>query len=161
MTGMQLDDDQLQALVGSGGECVFSWTTQDGYPVGVVVVYIHRDERFFTTCALRRKRVAALRTRPQSAVVINRGGRTATYKGDSVVHASGDAGFDELKSWFYEALSGVDVEPDDANRRAFKTFLDSKSRAIIETDARLVTSFDSAKFRAFTAEAMVDGPHGD
>ena len=154
LTGMQLDEAELADLVGHGGECVFNWTTQDGYPVGVVVAYIYKDGTFFTTCADRRKRVPALRTRPQSAIVVNRDGRTATYKGDSVVHAHGDDGFDELKKWFYDALSGVAQAPDDEYRKAFRKFLDSRNRVIIETDARLVIGFDAHKFRAFTAEAM-------
>src|SRR5688572_12690769 len=68
LTTMRLDDDELTDLVSSGGECVFNWTTRDGYPVGVVVAYIYRDGRFWTTCAERRKRVPALRQRPQSAI---------------------------------------------------------------------------------------------
>lgn len=154
LTGMQLDETELAELVGHGGECVFNWTNGAGYPVGVVVAYIYKDGKFFTTCADRRKRVPALRTRPQSAIVINRDGRTATYKGDSVIHAQGDEGFDELKTWFYGALSGVSQSPDDEYRKAFRKFLDSKNRVIIETDANLVIGFDSGKFRAFTAEAM-------
>jgi len=106
LTGMQLTDAELEELVGSGGECVFNWTNTAGYPVGVVVAYVWSQGRFWTTCAARRARVPALRARPQSAIVINRRGRTASFKGDSIVHASGDEGFDELKSWFYDALSG-------------------------------------------------------
>lgn len=154
LTGMQLDDDELADLIGRGGECVFNWTNREGYPVGVVVAYIYKDGRFFTTCADRRKRVPALRRRPQSAIVVNREGRTATYKGDSIVHAHGDDGFGELKKWFYGELSGVAQSPDDDYRQAFRKFLDSKNRVIIETDARLVIGFDAAKFQAFTAEAM-------
>lgn len=154
LTGMQLDAEQLQTLVAPGGECVFNWTTSDGYPVGVVVAYIHRDGHFFTTCAARRKRVTAVRARPKSAIVINREGRTATYKGDSIVHAPGDDGFDELKDWFYAALSGVDAHPGDPHRKAFAKFLDSRSRVIIETEAQLVVGFDASKYRAFTDEAV-------
>ena len=66
-------------------------------------------------------------------VVINRGGKTASYKGDSIVHANGDPGFDELKSWFYDTLSGVASSPDDEYRKAFRKFLDSPHRVIIET----------------------------
>jgi len=157
LTGMQLDDDELRELVGPGGECVFNWTTRDGYPVGVVVAYLFRDGTFWTTCADRRKRVAALAARPQSAIVVNRGGKTATYKGDSVVHAVGDEGFDELKTWFYAALSGAGSDPQDSYRQAFAKFLDSPNRVIIETDAQLVIGFDSAKFQAFTAEAIAAG----
>jgi hypothetical protein len=157
LTGMQLDQDQLDELVAGVGECVFNWTTRDGYPVGVVVAFVYRDGKFFTTCAERRKRVPALRARPQSAIVINKEGKTASYKGDSIVHAPGDPGFDELKGWFYPTLSQLDLDPNDAYRQSFAKFLDSPHRVIIETDARLVVGFDTAKFAAFTAKAMAEG----
>ncbi len=154
LTSMRLDDEGLAELLDGPAECVFNWTTKDGHPVGVVVAFIHHDGKFFTTCAERRKRVPALRRRPQSGIVINNGGKTATFKGESVVHANGDPGFDELKSWFYTRLSRLDTMPDDAYVQSFAKFLDSPHRVIIETDARLVVAFDTAKFHAFTVEAM-------
>ncbi len=157
LTSMQLDQQQLDELVGGGGECVFNWTNSQGYPVGVVVAYVFADGKFWTTCADRRKRVPALRTRPQSGIVINRDGRTATFKGDSIVHANGDARFEELKTWFYGTLSGVATAPDDEYRKAFAKFLDSPHRVIIETDPQLVVGFDTGKFRAFTNEAIAAG----
>ena len=129
-------------------------------PVGVVVAYVYKGGTFFTTCAERRKRVSALRVRPQSAIVINRGGRTATYKGDSAVHAPGDERFEELKAWFYGTLSGAAANPDDEYRQAFAKFLDSPHRVIIETTADLVVGFDAAKFRDFTNEAIAAGHAG-
>ena len=154
LTSMRLDDDALQELLAGGGECVFTWTTREGYPVGVVVAFVYRDGKFFTTCAERRKRVPALRERPQSGIVVNSGGRTATFKGDSTVHAPGDPGFDELKSWFYRTLSRLDHKPDDEYRQNFAKFLDSPHRVIVETDARLVVAFDTAKFHTFTNAAI-------
>lgn len=159
LTTMRLDDESLRKLVEAGGECVFNWTTTDGYPVGVVVAYVYRHGKFWTTCAARRKRVPALRKRPQSGFVVNRNGKTASYKGDSIVHTPGDDGFDALKAWFYPALSGLELAPDDPYRRSFAKFLDSPHRVIIETDARLVVAFDTARFAAFTAEAIAKG-HG-
>ena len=160
LTSMRLDDKSLSTLVGPGGECIFNWTTTDGYPVGVVVAYVYRDGKFWTTCADRRKRVPALRKRPQSAIVINRDGKTASYKGDSTVHASGDEGFETLKEWFYATLSGLQMHRDEEYRRAFAKFLDSPHRVIIETDVRLVVAFDTMKFAKFTAEAMAAGHAG-
>lgn len=158
LTTMRLDDDALQQMLESGGECVFNWTTRDGYPVGVVVAFLFRDGKFWTTCAEKRKRVPALRARPQSAIVINQPGRrTATFKGESVVHAPGDPGFDDIKAWFYPTLSGSAANPEDEYRQAFAKFLDSEHRVIIETDARLVVAFDVAKFQAFTNEAIQAG----
>lgn len=157
LTGMQLDEDQISELLAAGGECVFNWTTGEGYPVGVVVAFVFHDGKFWTTCAASRKRVPALRKRPQSAIVINSSGKTVSYKGDSIIHAHGDEGFDELKDWFYAKLSRLDEEPEDPYRNSFAKFLDSPHRVIIETEARLVVAFDAAKFQAFTAKAMSEG----
>ena len=154
LTTMRLDDEALSGLLNGRGECIFNWTTREGYPVGVVVAYLYENGKFFTTCAERRKRVPALRARPQSGIVINTGGKTASYKGDSIVHAHGDPGFEELTGWFYPRLSLLDVRPDDAYCQSFAKFLDSPHRVIIETDAKLVVAFDTAKFHAFTLEAM-------
>jgi hypothetical protein len=159
LTPMKLDDASLHELLDAGGECVFNWTTRDGYPVGVVVAFIHRDGKFWTTCADRRMRVPALRARPQSALVVNSHGKTASFKGESIVHTAGDEGFESLKEWFYPELSGLVDNPDDPYRQSFAKFLDSPHRVIIETEARLVVAFDSKKFQAFTAEAMAAG-HG-
>jgi hypothetical protein len=160
LTSMKLDDEALEKLRSAGGECIFNWTTREGHPVGVVVAFVYHDGKFFTTCAERRKRVPALRTRPQSGIVINSGGKTASYKGESIVHADGDPGFDELKTWFYGKLSRLDERPDDAYTQSFAKFLDSPHRVIIETDARLVVAFDTAKFQAFTVEAMAAAERG-
>ena len=157
LTTMRLDESEVTSLLAAGGECIFNWTTRDGYPVGVVVAFVHCNGKIFTTCAERRKRVPALRVRPQSGIVMNSGGKTASFRGDSVVHAPGDDDFDELKAWFYPVLSRLDKAPDDPYRQSFAQFLDSPHRVIIETDARLVVAFDTAKFQAFTAEAMAAG----
>jgi len=157
--GMQLSPAELDDLLSPGGECVFNWTNRDGYPVGVVVAYVWRDNKFWTTCAARRKRVPALRARPQSGVVVNRGGRTASFRGDSIIHTPDDDDFADLKSWFYRALSRVDEHPDDPYRQSFLKFLASPHRVIIETEANLVVGFDTAKFSSFTNDAINAG-HG-
>jgi len=160
LTSMQLDEESLSKMLAAGGECIFNWTTREGHPVGVVVAFVYHDGKFFTTCAERRKRVPALRARPHSGIVINSGGKTASFKGESIVHAPGDPGWDELKTWFYAKLSRLDIAPDDEYRRAFAKFLDSPHRVIIETDARLVVAFDTAKFQQFTAQAIAAGMAG-
>ena len=157
LTGMQLSDDELAELVGGGGECVFNWTNSAGYPVGVVVAYIYRHGKFWTTCAERRARVPALRKRPQSAIVINNGRKTASYKGDSIIHSNTDDDWDEVKTWFYAALSGTEHDSDNPGNRNFEKFLDSPHRVIIETEANLVVGFDVEKFQSFTAEAIAAG----
>ena len=95
LTGMQLTDEELDGLVSPGGECVFNWTNSQGYPVGVVVAYVWRHGKFWTTCAARRARVPALRKRPQSGIIINRGG---SANGGSLV-ASADCRAEPSRPW--------------------------------------------------------------
>jgi len=157
LANMRLNDVEIRELIKGGGECVFNWTTRDGFPVGVVVAYVYRHGKFWTTCAERRKRVPALRVRPQSAIVVNRGGKTASFKGNSIVHTRHDQNWTEVKTWFYKALSGTELAPDNVQARNFEKFLDSPHRVIIETEANLVVGFDTAKFAAHTAEAIAAG----
>ena len=161
LSGMQLDDGELAELVGTTGECVFNWTNRDGFPVGVVVSYVWSEGKFWTTCAARRVRVSALRARPQSGIVINHGGRTASFKGRSIVHAAGEDGWEELKGWFYRALvvghgqrgERPDVGDDYGDNDGYGALLDSPHRVIIETEANLVVGFDTAQFAAKTRDA--------
>lgn len=161
LSGMQLTDEELANFVGNRGECVFNWTNSQGYPVGVVVAYIYKDGKFWTTCAARRARVPALRKRPQSAVIVNDGTFCATWKGDSVIHTNADADWNEVKTWFYGELSGTRERPDDQGAKHFEKFLDSPHRVIIETEANLVVSFDVGRFQKFTAEAIAAGLGAD
>lgn len=157
LTQMKLSEDDLDTLVGAGGECVFNWTNRQGYPVGVVVAYVHRSGVFWTTCAEHRKRVPALSARPQSAIIVNKNGRTATFKGDSTIHTSDDADWHETSSWFYDALAGVGAGRADAHTKSFRSLLDSPNRVIISTPVELVVGFDGHKFRAVTAAAIEAG----
>lgn len=164
LLGIQLEADELTELIGDQGECVFTWTNKDGFPVGVVVSYVWSDGKFWTTCASRRARVPALSARPQSGLVINRGGLTASYKEMSVIHRPGDDGWHELKTWFYAALTGGhgdrgerpnsgDDYGDKSSKDDYLQLLDSPHRVIIETEANLVVGFDTARFAVKTAQA--------
>ena len=157
LTSMTLSDAELAELLEGSRECVFNWTNREGYPVGVVVAYIYKDGAFWTTCAERRKRVPALRARPQSGVVVNHNGKTASFRGDSTVHSSTDADWDEVKTWFYGTLSGAVSDPTNDSAKHFQKFLDSPHRVIIETPVTLVVGFDTVKFGAFTAQAIAAG----
>ncbi len=153
-TKMALSPAQLEELVGDSGQCVFNWSTRDGYPVGVVMAYLYRYGKFWTNCAVHRKRVTALRARPQSAVVVNKDGKMATFKGKSVIHSPQDADWDELKVWFYAALAGTERDPDNPATRSLETFLDGPHQVIIETTPTLVVSFDFGRFAATTQAAI-------
>lgn len=148
LSGMALDDTQLAALIGAGGECVFTWVTRTGDPMGVVVTYLYRDGKFWTTGLTRRARIKALASRSQSTIVLNRAGRSATFKGRSVLHRPGDRDWDAVKSWFYPAFVGTDQRPDDPVAQQAERSLNTPDRVIVETIADLVVSFDFNKLRS-------------
>jgi hypothetical protein len=156
-TKMALSSSQLEELVGDSGQCVFNWSTRDGYPVGVVMAYVYHYDRFWTNCTQHRKRVAALRARPHSAVVLNKDGKMATFKGKSVIHSPQDSDWDEVKTWFYAAVSGTAHDPDNPAARSFEKFLDGPHQVIIETAPTLVVSFDFGMFAATTQAAIEAG----
>jgi len=118
------------------------------------MAYVFRDGRFWTNCARRRKRVAALIARPQCAIVLTTGEKMASFRGRSVIHNPDEAGWNELKSWFYAALAGTNKDPDDDMARAFETFLDGPNQLIIETEPELVVSFNFGKFAARAQAAI-------
>ena len=141
-TKMALDPGEVAALVAERGECVLNWTTSEGYPVGVVMAYVFRHGRFWTNCTATRKRVSALRVRPQAAVVVTSAAKMATFKGDAVIHSRTDANWDDVKGWFYQALAGGEAEPENPIARRLEEFLDGPHQVIIEIPASLVVSFD-------------------
>jgi hypothetical protein len=153
-TRMALAPGEVAALVAERGECVVNWTTSEGYPVGVVMAYVFRHGHFWVNCTATRKRVSALRVRPQAAVVVTKEGRMATFKGDAVVHSRTDADWDSVKGWFYRALAGGDADPENPIARRLEKFLDGPHQVIIAIPANLVVSFDFQRFSALTQQAL-------
>jgi hypothetical protein len=156
VSAMALSAEQLADLVGDGGLCVFNWTTGDGYPVGVLVSYVYRDGRFWTTAPVGRKRITALRARPASSIVVTLNATTATFKGDSIIHSPGDPGWNVLKDWFYSAMSGSARNAGDPAARTMHRLLDSPNRVIIETQVHPVVSFDWTKFERALSTAIAN-----
>ena len=149
-----LSGDRERALLDAQTECCFMWTTKSGDPVGVIMNYVARDDRFWITCTRRRKRVAAVEARPRVALAITSRGtqigvsQAVTYKGQAIIHDD-----EETKNWFYPALAAR-VRPESADQqRAFVDHLQTDGRVVIEIvpDARI----------GFDAEEMFrDSPAG-
>jgi len=139
-----------QALLARTEECAVVWSTRDGWPVGVQHLYIWRDERFWVTCTGARKRVPALRARPQSSVIVAfEGEQTLTAKTLATVHDHGSAHHD----WFYAALAeqALPSQPPairDAGAEAWIERLDTPDRVVIELVPQKWISFDGRKVKA-------------
>ncbi len=139
-----LADERERVLLDTQTECTFMWTTKEGDPVGVIMNFVARDDRFWITCTRRRKRVAAVEARPRVAIAVSSRGtdigisQAITYKGTAVVHDDADT-----KAWFYRALAEK-VRPDDRDKQdAFVHHLESPGRVVIEIVPDTRIGFDS------------------
>ena len=81
-----LDEDAEQALFDAQIECTLIWASKDGWPMGVIVNYIHRDGRFWLTASEERPRVNQIRQDPRVCIAITSKGsaikerQSLTYK---------------------------------------------------------------------------------
>ena len=64
-------DETREELLSKASECVFNWSTKDGWPVGVVHAFVWRDGRGWITCGAHRHRVSAIRRDPRCSVVVS------------------------------------------------------------------------------------------
>lgn len=140
-----LDPPQCERLLSTQNECVFIWSTVQGWPVGVVMSYVWRDGKVWLTSSGQRPRVAAVRRDPRVSVVVSGigtplGPKTITIKGRCAVHDD-----PETKRWFYPALGAALVPESESRRAHFIQMLDSPRRVILGvTPVKLIT-FDSEK----------------
>ena len=113
--------------------CAVCWPTSDGWPVGVTHRYVWERERIWVTTSSQRHRVAALRRRPKSCVIISGDGtelgpdRTITLKTTCTVHDDRPT-----LEWFYEAFSKA-LHPDDERaQQGLVAMLDTSRRVVLE-----------------------------
>ena len=162
-------NDQREELLTKARECVFNWSTKDGWPVGVVHAFVWRNGSGWITCGAHRHRVSAIRRDPRCSVVVS--GVSApdgpngaiTFKGRAVIHDD-----QETKKWFYPALArgpyggfegSLTAEEEEA-ASAFETRLDSPLRVIIEIVPEKWIMLDSDKMAKDTEGTLTDEERG-
>ncbi|MDE0063123.1 MAG: hypothetical protein OXP09_14655 [Gammaproteobacteria bacterium] len=162
-------NNQREELLTKARECVFNWSTRDGWPVGVVHAFVWRNGSGWITCGAHRHRVSAIRRDPRCSVVVS--GVSApdgpngaiTFKGRAIIHD--DA---ETKKWFYPALArgpyggfegSLTAEEEEA-ASAFETRLDSPLRVIIEIVPEKWIMLDSDKMAKDTEGTLTDEERG-
>lgn len=145
-----IEPERREAMLARQLECAVVWSTRDGWPVGVMHLYVWHEGRFWVTCTAARKRVAALRARPKSSVVVAfPDERTVTAKTLATVHDHGSPHHDR----FYRALAkrvvpGQPPSIRDAGEAAWIERLDTPDRVVIELAPQAWISFDGRKVRA-------------
>lgn len=146
-------------LLSQQHECAVNWTTSDGWPIGVMHIYVWHDGRFWVTCMPERKRVPALRARPQSSVIVAfPDEQTVTAKTLATVHEHGS----EHHGWFYRELARkvLPGQPESVRiqgEAAWIERLDSPGRVVIELVPQKWISFDGRKVGAHASGTWQPG----
>lgn len=141
-----LDPDVQEELLSTARECVFNWSTRDGWPMGVIMSCLWRDGRLWLTAGANRHRISAVRRDPRVSVVVTStgthlgGGKTVTIKGRVTVHDDR-----ETKDWFYPAFSRHLNPTDETQAAAFQEMLDSPIRVVLEVTPEKFITYDGVK----------------
>jgi hypothetical protein len=149
LSPFRLSETECDELLRTQSEGTFCWRTRDGAPVGVIVGYVWRDGRVWTTATSQRPRIAAIRRDPRCAIVVSSTGtalppaRTVTIKGRCRIHEDADT-----KRWFYAALASTIVRDPGPARDAFMAHLDSPLRIVIEVVPEQWITCDAARMMA-------------
>lgn len=144
----QLSDDLCEQLLREAEECVMTWTTSDCWPMAVCHIFLWHEGRIWLSTSGHKKRVRALRKRPQSCVVVSGvgsgvgGERSVAIKTRVRIHEDR-----ATKDWFYAAIAAKQNpgNPDMAN--AFVGLLDSPRRVVIEHEPVMQISYDGIAMR--------------
>jgi len=161
--------EKREELLRKARECVFNWTTKDGWAVGVVHAFVWHEGRAWITCGSHRHRISALRRDPRCSVVVS--GIAApdgpngaiTIKGRAIIHDD-----EATKRWFYPALArgpygrnGGEMTPEaEAQAKAFEERLDSPLRVIVEVVPVKFIELDSDKMSKDTAGQLDEEERG-
>ena len=143
VSGYPLSRERQEALFALQRVCVVNWTTEAGWPVGVTHRYIEHGGKIWVTTTSQRPRVAALRKRPQSSVVISGDGTelgadvTLTLKTTCVVRDDR-----ETLQWFFEEFAKQVVPDSPDAQKGMISMLDTKRRVLLELTPVGAISYD-------------------
>jgi len=152
-----LENDDEATLLEAQTECTFIWAGKEGHPMGVIVNYIYRRDRFWLTATEMRPRIAAIRRDPRVSIAISSKGsgvtarQSLTYKGTCVTHTD-----DATLDWFIPEFSRA-MRPDSPEAAlSFGEHLRSPGRVVIELIPEKRIGFDSTKMWAAAPSAAPD-----
>jgi len=154
VSGYGLDGADEAELLKLQNECNFMWTNRDGWPVGVIMSFVHHDDRFWLSVSSLRLRVKAVQRDPRVAISITskgtpiKGSWALTYKGTCIVHDDR-----ETIGWFLPALARRLRVGDEAAQTEFVRLNDTPNRRVLEVTPVQRIGFDGTKMAAATAAA--------
>ncbi|MGI9327912.1 MAG: pyridoxamine 5'-phosphate oxidase family protein [Pseudomonadales bacterium] len=149
-----LDDPDIRALIEAQNECTFMWSTKEGWPVGVIMSYVFKDDCFWLSVSSLRVRVQAVERDPRASISITSKGSSLpiglslTYKGLCQVHSDHDT-----IDWFLPALAKRLRRGEEA-QQIFVELNNTANRRVIQFTPTKTIGFDGRKMGKATMDAV-------
>lgn len=150
-----LEDPDIRALIEAQSECTFMWSTKEGWPVGVIMSYVFRDDCFWLSVSSLRVRVQAVQRDPRASISITSKGSnlpiglSLTYKGMCKVHS--DQG---TVDWFLPALAKRLRPSNEEAQEVFVELNNTANRRVIQFTPTKTIGFDGRKMGQATIDAV-------
>lgn len=133
-------------LLATQRECTFVFAGPDGWPSGVVMNFVHEDDRLWLTAVEGRPQVVALAADPRVSVVVSSAGtrlptrQMVSLRGSATVHRDRAVLDHWLEVFARRWASG--------NPADFRDLLDTPNRVVVEVaDLRVAVSHDHRRVR--------------
>ncbi len=158
LSAFKLSEDDREKLFDLQHECTVSWTNKDGWPVSMPHSFVRSEGKFWVHTTTNRKRVQALRARPESCVVVSSlgtemTGAMVTSKTMATVH-DGDR---DLVRWLLPLfLKRVGMGADEEATNQQLSLLDTPNRVVVEFDPVQVFTYNSQALRQAVASSGYD-----
>ena len=155
VSNYKLDDPDIRALIEAQSECTFMWSTKEGWPVGVIMSYVFKDDCFWLSVSSLRVRVQAVQRDPRASISITSKGSklpiglSLTYKGMCKVH-SDQATID----WFLPALAKRLRPKSEQAQKVFVELNNTTNRRVIQFTPTKTIGFDGRKMGQATIDAV-------
>jgi hypothetical protein len=162
-SGFPFSEEQVDQLFSQAFECALNWTTQDGWAVGVMHVFVWHQGHVWLNFMGHRHRAAAIRRDPRVSVIVSSQSASAdspqgqaTMKGRVTFHDD-----EATKHWHYRMLGQKMSPGDPAAQDALFESLDSPIRTVIEIKPEKWITFDIGKMVKDRAGTLEDSERGE
>jgi hypothetical protein len=162
-SGYPFSEEQIDQLMSTAFECALNWTTQDGWPVGVMHVFVWHEGRVWLSFMSHRHRAAAIRRDPRVSVIVSSQSASpdgpqgqATMKGRAIFHDD-----EETLHWHYRMMGEKMSPGDKAAQNALFESLDSPLRTCLEIIPEKWITFDTGKMVRDKMGTLKDSERGE
>lgn len=158
-----LSEDQIDQLLTQAFECALNWTTVDGWPVGVMHVFVWHEGHIWLNFMSHRHRAAAIRRDPRVSIIASSQSAPpgcpqgqVTMKGRAVFHDD-----DETRHWQYRLYAEKASPGDKTAQDDLIAMLDSPLRTVLEIIPEKWITFDMDKMIRDQAGTLDDTERGE